>query len=108
MTETEIDITGLDPAEVLLALYQGTTELGLGFTQARTDVTVDDAREVLTYGSPDPGLSAPMRVDYMFGRPIKVSFGESGVIDLRLYDRDAGDGAGRRAIESLRARVAAR
>lgn len=105
MTETEIDITGLDPAEVLLALYHGTTELGMGALQARSNVTVDDARELLRFGSKDPGFSAPMRVDYMFGRPIKVNFSESGIIDVRLYDRDAGEGTGRRVIESLKAKL---
>ena len=101
MDDNSVDIAGLDIAEVLLALYENTAVLGMGILQARDGVTLDDARDVLQNGSPDPGFSKPLDVDYMFGRPIKVRFDESGVINLEWYNRDAGDGVGQRVVAEL-------
>ncbi len=102
-TTDSIDITGLDVAEVILALHNNTSPLGLGFLHARDDVTIEDVREFLRNGSEAPGQWGPMRVDYMFGRPIKVNVPETGVIDLWQYNRDAGAGVGQRVIAELRA-----
>lgn len=89
-----IDIKGLDKAEVLLALYNGSHCQGLGFLQAIDTYTLEDAKRDLknnNYGY----------FDYLHGRVLKVDLsGDS--FDSWLYDRDCGEGAAARAIDELR------
>jgi hypothetical protein len=90
-----IDIGGLDKAEVLAALHNNTRAVGLGRLHDRGDVTADDVR-------PQFEDRSRLYFDYVFGRPIKVDLsGDS--FDPVLYDRDAGPGSARRAIDELRA-----
>lgn len=91
-----IDISGLDKAEVLHALYHRSHVQGLGILQAIPEYTVDDARKDL---DEQPGYY----FDYLHGRVLKVDlFGDS--FDSRLYDRDCGEGAAEAAINELRRR----
>jgi hypothetical protein len=91
-----IDITGLDKAEVLHALYHRSHVQGLGILQAIPEYTVDDARKDL---DEQPGYY----FDYLHGRVLKVDlFGDS--FDSWLYDRDCGEGAAEAAINELRRR----
>ena len=89
-----IDIKGLNKAEVLKALYDHSHCQGASWLQAVPEgyVTLEHCEEVLqtcTY------------FDYFYGRVLKVDLsGDS--FDERLYDRDCGEGAARRAINSLR------
>jgi hypothetical protein len=82
-----IDITGLDPAEVLLALFRGTTARGLGALQEKPGgLQLGDARTILEAHQAHHGG----RFDYLMGRPLKIDLpaGATG-IDVALYDRDA-------------------
>ncbi|MEV6854797.1 hypothetical protein AB0M89_13420 [Streptomyces microflavus] len=95
-----IDITGLDPAAVLAALYNASQQQGLGLLtpHGREPMTVETAAHLLI-ATPDSYF------EYVNGRVMKVDL--SGVqVDVALYDRDNGDGAGAAVIDSLR-RVAA-
>ena len=101
---TTIDITGLDLAEVVHALYHGTTGLGMGRMQAVPSFTLDDARQVVKAISSDsPPWGSKFYIDYLHGRPLKVRLGEeSGQLDLATYDRDAGQGCGQQVIDAIR------
>lgn len=89
-----IDIKGLNKAEVLKVLYDHSHEQGLGFLQAvpKGTVTVAHCEEL---------LKQTIYFDYLYGRILKVNLSDDE-FDERLYDRDCGDGAAQRAIESLR------
>ncbi|MEU2996832.1 hypothetical protein ABZ684_04545 [Streptomyces sp. NPDC006995] len=97
---TFVDITGLDPAAVLAALYNASRQQGRGFLNphGREPMTVETAAHLLA-STPDSYF------DYVNGRVMKVDL--SGIqVDVALYDRDNGDGAGAAVINSLR-RIAA-
>lgn len=92
-----IDIKGLDKAEVLLALYNGSHCQGLGFLQAINTYTLEDAKRDYEFSVENCGGY----FDYLHGRVLKVDLsGDS--FDSRLYDRDCGEGAAARAIDELR------
>lgn len=87
-----IDIKGLDKAKVLKALYDGSHIQGLGFLQAVSDFTEEDAREL---------IKTQTYFDYLYGRVLKVDLA-SDSFEEWLYDRDNGEGKAQRIIESLR------
>lgn len=90
-----VNIKGLDKARVLKALYDNSHVQGLGFMTAAEegDVTVEDCAELLEkYTS----------FDYLYGRVLKVEL-SGDEFDERLYDRDCGEGAAQRAVDSIRA-----
>ncbi len=90
-----IDITGLDKGEVLAALINGGSPMGMGVLHYRT-VTPDEVRIHAQYGY----------VDYCCGVPIKSDLrGDS--FEERLYDRDQGDGRAAAIIAALRAKAGA-
>lgn len=94
---TEVDITGLDPAAVLAALYNNAKIQGKGVRDPRgsMSLSVDDARDYLQRSD---------RFDYVQGRVLKVDLSAaSAAVDVRLYDRDNGAGRGAWVIEHLRA-----
>jgi hypothetical protein len=101
MMTGEVDITGLDKAEVLAALYNASKVQGMGVMQAVLgDMTAEKAREVIASRGDDHGNKGYF--DYLFGRVLKVNIsGDS--FDPRGYDRDVGQGAASRAISKLRA-----
>ena len=89
-----VDIKGLDKARVLKALYDHSHVQGLGFMQAAQDgdFTVEHCAELLeqyTY------------FDYLRGRVLKVDLSRDE-FDERLYDRDCGEGAAQRAVDSIK------
>ncbi len=94
MSDT-IDISGLDKAEVLAALFNASKQQGMGFLDASGagQMSVEDARE---YTSED----RPQYYDYLRGRVMKVDLSKD---ELRtgLYDRDNGHGAAARALKPL-------
>jgi hypothetical protein len=94
-----VDITGLDPAEVVIALYERARAQGMGALYATHEpLTVEAARQVLEHTKPD-------RIDYLLGRVMKVNLHETpGAFDARLYDRDNGTGAAAAAVAALRER----
>lgn len=89
-----IDITGLDKAEVLHALYHRSHVQGLGILQAIPAYTVEDARRDL---DEQPGYY----FDYLHGRVLKVDLSKDS-FDSWLYDRDCGECAAEEAIDKLR------
>ena len=91
-----IDIKGLNKAEVLKALYDGSHIQGMGFLQAVPEgtVTVEHCKMLLeTTGYP--------YFDYLYGRVLKVDLSKDE-FDERLYDRDNGQGVAERVIRRLR------
>lgn len=90
-----VNIKGLDKARVLKALYDHSHVQGSGFLQAVPDgvVTVEHC-EML--------LGSQTYFDYLHGRVMKVEL-SGDEFDERLYDRDCGEGAAQRAVDSIRA-----
>jgi len=94
-TESDtIDISGLDKAEVLRALFNASRPVGMGFCQPHADeMTAEEARE----------LTSDMkgRFDYVRGRVMKVDI-RGDLLEPWLYDRDNGKGAAARVIAKMR------
>lgn len=96
MEEYEIDISGLDKAEILQTLYNHAIPLGLGFLQSTPEeMTIEVARELVAENT---------YFDYVFGRPLKVNL-KRDVMRTDLYDRDQGSGSAKRLITELRNKV---
>ena len=89
-----VDIKGLDKARVLKALYDHSHVQGLGRMQAAPEgfVTVAHCARLLTEHT---------SFDYLYGRVLKVEL-SGDEFDERLYDRDCGDGAAQRAVDSIK------
>ena len=95
---SQIDIKGLDKAEVLLALYNHSKPLGLGWLQEmgkKREYTLEDARRDLEESSPY------FYFDYLYGRVMKVDLSKD-TFDGWLYDRDNGEGEAQKVIDELR------
>lgn len=89
-----INIKGLEKARVLLALWKHSHEQGMSFFGTFTDnPTLNDCAEFLE--------KSGGYVDYFNGRVIKVDL-RGDTINPALYDRDCGQGACERAINSIR------
>lgn len=96
MDSNQIDISGMDKAEVLAALYNASRPQGLGFIHARPEaMTAEQARTL---------LGQTTYFDYLQGRVMKVELG-GDKLDPWGYDRDLGKGAAARAIAHLRKEV---
>lgn len=89
-----MDISGLDKAAVLAALYNASQQQGMGFMHARgaRGMTVEQAREE---------LSKQDYFDYLHGRVMKISLAKDEV-NTALYNRDNGYGAAERAVDAIR------
>ncbi len=93
MNSQQIDISKLNKAEVLAALYNNSRQQGMGFMNARgrDPITVDEAAEL---------LGGTQYFDYLYGRVMKISL-NGDTLDTWGYDRDNGDGAAARALKPL-------
>lgn len=104
----DIEVTSLDPWELLVALYHGSraSRTGVCQMQARGSITVEIARQEVERWSTRIGDDVPHYPDYLFGRPIKAYLRkEGGTIYLSrtdLYDRDIGEGEAARIVTELR------
>lgn len=98
MDET-IDISKLDKADVLAALYNNSKQQGMGFIdpRGRLPMTRDTASDLLKLGT---------YFDYVNGRVMKVEL-KGDVLNPWLYDRDNGKGAAARALAGLSVVVSA-
>jgi hypothetical protein len=108
----EIDIKGIDKAELLAALFNGSRQMGMGMLHAAgvKPMTVEEARKYIETGDDhvrmfgDQVLSSrESRVyfDYLLGRPLKSDIG-GDTFRPGGYDRDnGGDGAAARIIAKL-------
>ncbi len=96
MSDETIDISGLNKAAVLAALFNHSKQQGLGFLHKRgaLGMTEEQADEELKQ-------SPRASFDYLHGRVMKVHL-DSDKLDPRLYDRDNGHGAAARAIATIR------
>lgn len=103
MSDT-INIAGLDKAEVLAALYNNAKPLGYGILHFDpTPMTAEAAQAIIDNESaaPDyPGNRRGLYFDYLKGRVMKVNLSDDE-FDPRLYDRDNGQGAADKALDSL-------
>lgn len=89
-----MDISGLDKAAVLAALYNGSRQQGMGFLHTRGSqlMSVEQARNELKRGT---------YFDYLHGRVLKVDLSADHVATF-AYNRDVGDGAAEGIIQKLR------
>lgn len=91
-----IDISGLDKAEVLAALYNNSRPPGMGMLHyVPGDLPIEEARAYLADRVGFEGA------EYLKGRVIKTNI-SGDTFDPWLYDRDNGEGAAARAIDALR------
>ena len=110
--ENEIDISGLDKAELLAALFNGSAQFGMGCMHGsgRADITVDDARKIIDPDSADDKTLTPweqqdakrLYFDYLRGRVLKVKLSGDNM-RTALYNRDIGRGAAEKIVAQLRA-----
>lgn len=116
MEREEIDITGLDKAELLAALYNASHAQGLGFLQARDgEMTKEQAQNIIdgegddlrrTFGQDDPRRAPQLYFDYLYGRVLKVDLsGDS--LGTWAYDRDNVKGQAARIVAEVRAKAEA-
>lgn len=87
----DIDISKLDKAEVLVALYNNARAQGLGAFQHTPDPMSRAEAEQLLFAS--------SYFDYVHGRVMKVSLADD-TLRTGLYDRDNGEGAAERALRN--------
>lgn len=85
----DLDISGLDKVDVLLALYESARPQGMGFMHFRD--------EPMPRGEAKALLERQSYFDYLHGRVMKVNL-KGDVLKTALYDRDNGEGA---ALEAL-------
>lgn len=108
-----MDISGIDKAALLAALYNNSKPFGMGFLHYDpTPMTVEEARGILAdwpagsvvdYG-PSGHLGSTAKnlyFDYFRGRVLKVELSGDD-LNTRLYNRDLGEGVAERIIQSLR------
>ena len=101
MSDFPIDISGLNKAHVLAALFNGSKQQGMGFLDESGAVamTIKDAGKILTERAE---LTPSLYFDYVRGRVMKVDL-TSDELRPALYDRDNGEGAAARVINDLKA-----
>lgn len=99
MSDT-INITGLDKAKLLAALYNASKGQGMGAMNpaSKRPMQIEEA-EVIVKNHLDEKL--PLDFDYVHGRIMKVNI-SGDALDPSLYDRDVGAGAAAAVVEALR------
>ena len=102
--KADIDVTGIDPARLLMELHNGTTSpdtWACNLHALHRDLTQEEATEALKEMGNFP--------DYLFGRPIKAvlqpNASGDGMLLRRgdLYDRDSQPGNAAAIVARLRA-----
>lgn len=92
-----INISGIDKAAILAALYNNSKAQGMGFLHfTPQDMSVDEAKQL---------LQQETCFDYLHGRVMKINL-TGDTLDPWGYDRDNGAGAAERAIAHLLAPAA--
>lgn len=90
----KINIAGLNKAVVLAALYNAAKQQGLGHLEAAGAFQMTS---ITAQGYFDQGQT---EFNYLHGRVLKLEF-DSDELDVRLYDRDNGEGTAQRALAHL-------
>lgn len=99
--EETINITGIDRADLIAALYNGTKALGLGVLYDQPGgMTSDDVKGLI-----GDMLDGDLDFDYFKGRPLKVRIVGDEILGVWLYDRDAGEGQCAKIVAELKADV---
>jgi hypothetical protein len=91
-----MDISGLNKAEVLAALFNGSRQQGMGIMDKRgtLEMPPEAAQQVLD----DSGTC----FDYLYGRVMKIDL-SGDELKTALYNRDNGHDAAEQIIDKLRA-----
>ncbi len=91
-----MDISGIDKAELLAALYNGSRQQGMGFMHARGayPMTVEQARAEIANNQ-------WLYFDYLHGRVMKIDL-SGDELNTSLYNRDNGQGAAEKIIAAVR------
>jgi hypothetical protein len=91
-----MNITGLNKAVVLAALYNSSKQQGLGalYHSGKQEMTLEEAEELIS-------ANPRMYFDYIHGHILKINLSENEV-HTGLYNRDNGDGKAESIIEQLR------
>jgi hypothetical protein len=91
--QNTIDISKLNKAELLAALYNASHQQGMGFLQSRgtSFLTAKEAEEL---------LKQQHYFDYLYGRVMKIDL-SSDKLDPWLYDRDNGQGTAQLVVNTL-------
>ena len=93
----DIDITGIDHAELLVELHRNACSPGMGMLhRQREPISLEAAREL---------LKTQKSFDYLIGRVMKVSLDGNSLKRAWLYDRDNGDGAAQGCVDAVRDRA---
>lgn len=94
-----VDITGLNKAEVLKALWDGSKAQGMSFLSLIDEMTLEIAEEQI---EENININGEIYIDYCCGKVIKcnLTFDEFGPW---YYDRYNGIGVAQRVIDILRA-----
>lgn len=99
-----IDITGIDKATLLAALYNRQPPL-VGVIAFEDDLRMPMTDKVAAIALiHDEKPAGEWRFDYLHGRPIKVSFVGDVLENEHMFDRNAGEGACVEVVKSLRER----
>lgn len=94
-----VNIKGLDKAEVLLALWKGSHAQGMSFLGMKNGgLTLEKAEEMVGELKEN---KRRLYFDYVQGHVIKCDL-TNDEFDPRLYDRDCGEGRGEEVIKALR------
>lgn len=99
-----IDITGIDRVELIIALWANTHALGMGRLHDRPTLDPESVRSYIAKCEQLPLHDGRIKLDYVQGRPLKVTIKGNELHHWRLYDRDAGEGVAHRVVECLRQR----
>ena len=98
MNTEEIDISKLDKAAVLAALYNKSQPHGMGFLHyTPQDMTRDEAAAII---ASDVQKGRRSYFDYIKGRVMKINL-SCDMLRTGLYDRDNGIGAAAAALAPL-------
>lgn len=98
-----MNISGIDKARLIQELHNNAPHSPTGtiarFHDLGRDMTYEEAKHVLEGWNHDRG---EIRLDYLSGRPLKVTITDDELINARLYDRDAGPGMAETIVGVLR------
>lgn len=93
----EINISGIDKAELLVGLYNRSQPQGFGFIHfEKNDMTKQEAQEI---------LKTDQSFDYLKGRVMKIAIG-GDTMNPWGYDRDNGKGAAQSVVDAIRTKSA--
>lgn len=103
-----INISGLNKAEVLAALYNASQVQGMGFLQARPGhvMTKEEAQSLIDGETMETDYSVSrgemgrdsLYFDYLYGKVMKIDLSKD-TLGVSLYDRDNGHGAAYKALQ---------